>query len=229
MKHPQHFLSPGRELTPGQWEELRNESSSSRDGPEPDETTFIFEARSILDNYDRTIVANRSTNRFRCLRVDHCCCLRNPLECECNEAACGKCGEKLTAMTSACSSEFCVNDECPLCEHQRENCMYQEILESIRQVAARNVLDLNESIALAHVSAIGGVLAPGIGESPLFPATMRVLDELLGGDHDPVLDAMTGGQGLEWTCTDGSRVKRDPSSPAWLTWDDPDEDAEKEK
>ena len=222
MTHPRTFLTEGRPLQPGQWEKLGSQCSASRQGPGPDEITFTFHASDIRDHPGRTIVANRLNGSFRCLPQPQCICLQEPLDCECNETTCSGCGQKLTAQTNVCDLEFCVNEQCPLCEHQRETCMYQEVRESVREDAARSIRQRRENIAAAHVGAVGSVLAPGVGEAPLFPVTMRVLDELLGGHHDVEEFRRTQGAVLEWSCPDGSRVKHNPHSPGWLTWDDPD-------
>ena len=123
MAHPGTFLTPGKRLETKDWENLAARASDSHEGPETDEISFIFAAREGNERYDRIIQASRTNNTFRCLPQPHCICPRDPLECECNETECSKCGAELTAMTSVCDMEYCVNDECPLCEHQRETCM----------------------------------------------------------------------------------------------------------
>ena len=221
MTHPAEFLTEGRGLTPDQWGGLRQECSESWEGPGEDETTFLFLADYILDSYDRTIVANEADDTFRCLPQPHCVCRRGALECQCRESRCNECGGEFVAMTSVCDATFCVNDHCPLCEHQRETCLYRSVLDSVREQAERNRRQFRDCVAASHVGAVGDALAPGVGDAPLFPATVRLLDELLGagqGIQDP---AGTRVEGLEWDCRDGSRVRHDPNNPGWLTWDDP--------
>ena len=221
MEHPQDYLTEGRPLQAHQWERLRQECSERREGPGEGETTFMFRAADLNDRYDRTIVADRSRNTFRCLPQPHCVCRRGALECQCQETSCTTCGQDLTAMTAVCDFEFCVNDHCPLCEHQRESCLYREVRDTIREGAERDRRQLRACIALAHVGAVGRALAPGVGDSPLFPCTIRILDELLDGDHDLQEAIRTRGAGLEWPCTDGSVVRHNPNNPGWLTWSEP--------
>ena len=230
MAHPTTFLATGQRLEPHLWEMLRNECSTQQEGPETDEITFTFSARENQDQYDRTIVANRRSNTFRCEPQPHCACPRDPLECECCETECAVCSAEFTAHTPVCEMEFCVGDDCPLCQHQRETCMYQDVLEAVQDGAARRIRQSGDSIAAAHVNAVAGVFAPGVGDAPLFPAVTRVLNELLGGDQGG-----PGDQGnqqpmgeIAWNCPDGSRVMHDPNSPGWLTWDEPSTQEEKE-
>ena len=207
MDHPARFLTGGFPLGEDEWRKLRENCSSSDHGPGGEETTFRFNARSINDNYDRIIIANHLDNTFRCLPQPHCICTRGPLDCECTETTCHICNQPFVALSSACESEFCIQEDCPLCRHQREECMAEQIREDIMAERDTALMDWpQEHQAHAYVHAIAKVLAPGVGEAPIFPATVRILDELLGERRDGA-----------WTCPDGSRIQE--SIPGWLGYE----------
>ena len=207
MKHPMHIINPGAPVTGEQQRELRENCSDSSPGPEDDETTFRFRAESINDTYDRIIIVNNLTRAFLCLPQPHCSCRRNPLECECQETICPICRQPFVGVSIACDSEFCVQDDCPLCQHQRENCMAEQVREDIMAERDSALTDSpQEPQAHAYVLAIAKILAPGVGEAPIFPVTVRILDELLGERRDGA-----------WTCPDGSRIQE--SIPGWLEYE----------
>ena len=221
MTHPMHFLREGGRLTGEQWEQLRRECSQSNMGPGPSETTFTFRARAINDTHDRVIVADRNTREFRCEPKPHCICERGALECDCQEGVtCRRCGEKFVSTSLACDQELCVNDDCPLCKHEREDCGYQEILAGIREEALEKIRQ-GRHIAQAHVGAVGSWLAPHVGDSPLFTCTIRILDELLGASHDIEYAKQWGTQDISWTCDDGSMILNNPHWPGWLIFQEP--------
>ena len=207
MKHPMHIITPGTPVTGEQQQELRENCSDSSPGPEDGETTFRFRAADIRDQYDRIIIVNNLTRAFRCIPQLHCSCHRDPLECECQETTCHLCGQEFIGVSAACDSILCVQDDCPLCQHQREECMAERIREDIVAERDSALADWpQECQAHAYVHAISSVLAPGIGDSPLFPITARTLDALLGERRDGA-----------WTCPDGSRIHE--SIPGWLEYE----------
>ena len=213
MKHPIHILTTGSPATPHQVRELDRNCSSQGEGPGPEEVTYTFAAQAVNDHDDRTIVLNRTTRDFRVLPRPGCACahVRDPLHCECIQEICPICQEPLAAMTVGCTDQGCVNDDCPLCHHYRETCGYAEILQAIAQEAAEALRNSpNDPQSQAYVSAIAQVLAPGVGDAPIFPVTTRVLNELLNhGEPNP-----TGA----WTCPDGSTVQEDPNIRGWLEY-----------
>ena len=218
MKHPSSFLNPRQKINPQIWQDLMENHTTMAQGPEEGEVTFTFSAQSIMDSQDMVITANPETGDITCLPRAHCACINEPLSCQCNPTSCHVCGTLLVATSSTCDSEFCVDDQCPLCSHQREDCLYQQVLEEVKKEASKaRENDPSLSIALAHVAGVSQVLAPGVGDAPIFPATVRVLDHLLEGSHDPN-DRMGNMTGAHWKCPDGSEVLSDPNHPGWLTW-----------
>ena len=161
------------------------------------------------------IIADRDENTWQAIPKPHCHCSRGALECECSESACSRCEERFACITSVCDSEFCTDSECRLCSHEREVCRYQECLEAIWKDALENIQQ-GQSIADAHVSAVSSILAPGVGDAPIFPCTVRILDELLGGSHDWEETQRTWGKSLRWTCQDGSVIMDNPRWSGWL-------------
>ena len=207
MNHPARFLTHGFPLTPIQWEELKANSTSHAPGPGPHSTTFHFPAASINDSYDRTIIADAVTNTFQCLPQPHCACHEAPLDCECTHTTCHLCGAPFIALASSCQHILCVQDDCPLCQHQRETCaadqIKRDIVEEHRQDTSQ---DPSGTQAQHYVAAIANVLAPGVGDAPLFPVTTRILNELVGEQHNNA-----------WTCPDGSRIIEHPRG--WLEYE----------
>ena len=184
----------------GELQQQQSRAGGRRDNPP-------VQRRRHPDRYDRIIIVNTISNTFRCLPQPHCRCRRDPLECECWETTCHLCGQEFAGVSAACDSLLCVNDDCPLCRHQREECMAEQIREDI--VAERNTALADwprDCQAHAYVHAIATVLAPGVGEAPIFPVTARILDELLGERRDGA-----------WTCPDGSRIYE--SIPGWLEYE----------
>ena len=207
MQHPTNFLTEGKTLTPLEWDRLRENCSSFAPGPGPHDVSFHFQAPSICDRYDRTIVANTLENSFRCIPQTHCVCSRGAVDCQCNETACTICGEEFVAISNACDDALCVSEECGLCTHQREECSewagrIREELVAVRDSSSRQ--HPLECIAHAYIQAISEVLAPGVGDAPLFPVTQRFLDRELG-------ERLEGA----WHCSDGSRIF-ESSFPGWL-------------
>ena len=218
MKHPASFLEPGQKITPQVWKDLMENHTTITLGQAEGEVIFTFSAESIMDSQDMVITANPGTGNVSCHPKPHCACKNEPLSCQCKLDSCYVCGANLVATSSTCDSQFCVDDQCPLCNHQREDCLYQQVLDHIKQEADRaREDDPSLSIALAHVAGVSEVLAPGVGDAPIFPATVRVLDHLLGGSHDPD-DQGKNIAKASWTCTDGSTAFADPNHPGWLTW-----------
>lgn len=225
MQHPNDFLTRNSPLNPDQWRLLILNATTIAfpAGPHPDkpcfqddEIIFTFEAHSILDNHDMSIAANKFDGTFHCLQRPHCACLQDNMDCQCHETQCFTCGLPLVAVTSVCYSEFCVNDDCPLCSHQRETCHYEQIKENIRLSAAETTLDQpNLSDAMAYVGAVGEILAPGVGDAPIFPATVRILDSLLGGNHS-THDLAESMKHASWTCPDGSTISQGNGFQGWL-------------
>ena len=210
MKHPEGFLTHGKTLSQLKWNQLRENCSSIQQGPSPHNVTFHFQASDINDIYDRTIIANTTDNTFRCLPLPHCCCHKPPLNCECMETLCTLCGKETTSTSTSCEDEFCITEGCGLCSHQREECsqsapQVQQDLQTRREQASREYPQ--ECIAHAYILAIREVLAPGVGETPLFPATKRFLDRELGQMKD---DA--------WQCSDGSRITKSDME-GWLQYE----------
>ena len=210
MEHPSNFLATGFKLTPESWRKLAEHCDAEAPGPGPCETTFTFSAGSIKDHSDVIITADQRDNTFRCRPKPHCACAQDALECQCTQLRCHVCGSPLTGIAPTCEFELCAGDACPLCSHQREECLHEELKEDIGQMAGQETSRYpDEPQAAAYVGAVAEFMAPGVGDAPLFPATIRALDSLL---------ARTPGEELSWDCPDGSRVLRDPGSPAWLTW-----------
>ncbi len=213
---PQNFLN-GNSLTPDQWESLSRNCSSQASGPLPGQTTFIFSQWAPDDHHDLTLIADGAANTWTAIPKPHCSCHRGALECECWMSVCNRCGARMTGVSAACESELCVQDDCPICNHEREECGYQRILEGI-QDETRKQVRLGESIAQAHVRAVSGWLAPGTGDAPLFNCTIRILDELINASHDPDEAIRNQRRGLRWECRDGSAVLHDPGNQGWLTF-----------
>ena len=211
MNHPAGFLTHGKTLTPQEWDLLRENCSSFAPGPGPHGVTFHFFAHTINDLYDRTIVANTLDNSFRCLPQAHCCCQRGALNCECLETRCNPCGQETVAAGTACEDQFCVMEGCGLCNHQREECTewvgrIREGLASGRDQASREYPE--ECTAHSYIHAISEVLAPGVGDAPLFPVIRRFLDSELG-------ERMDGA----WHCGYGSRIF-ESSFRGWLEYEE---------
>ena len=61
---------------------------------------------------------------------------------------------------------------------------------------------------MAHVAALAQIMAPGVGDAPIFPATIRILDSLLGGSHDPNTPQRDL-HNVRWECPDGSIICHD--------------------
>ena len=117
------------------------------------------------------------------------------------------------ASELTCEDQLCVNPTCPACEHYRETCAAEEIKEALirdRDKAIQESPDL--PISLAYMAAISTNLAPGVGEAPLFPITVRILNQLLAS---PDANEDT----RQWACPDGSVVKEDSLYQGWLTSD----------
>ena len=222
MKHPTEFLTAGWLLTPDTWRELQQNATSATPGPGEGETTFLFSREAICDSQDRIIITDAGTNSFRCLPRECCACSNDPLDCECHETRCHRCGEEFAAMNSSCDSILCVNDKCPLCRHYREECAYQELRDDVCFQAIMVIAQQQgASAAEACVSAVAKVIAPGVGEAPVFPATIRMLDEIMRTKHDIGKVIQNKGRGLEWTCPDGSLILHDSNNLGWLTWKGP--------
>ena len=171
MTHPARFLTSTIPLSAKQWQQLRDNCTSQTPGPGPDKTTFHFEAVSINDVYDRTIVADVDTNTFTCLPQPHCACQMPPLDCECIETTCHLCKHPFVANTNACTDLLCVQETCPLCQHQREVCAADQIRQDIVEEYGKNCRDHpGGHQAQAYVSAISTVLAPGVGDAPSSPS-----------------------------------------------------------
>ncbi len=220
MQHPSNFLSRGEPLTPDTWFQLIRNCNTVASSPDEDQITFHFNAQSIADNHDMVIVANRSNGSFNCMERPHCACQEHPLDCQCVNATCHSCKLGFVAFYHTCDSAFCINDECPLCKHQRESCLFEDLRSTVQQEAQR-IQDETQgsSLAMAHVAAVAEVLAPGVGDAPIFPATVRILNELLPQDQDDAPGPDSAGRRL-WHCQDGSTVLQDPNSPGWLTWEE---------
>lgn len=201
------------------WEKLEANCISRAEGPEEDQTTFIFSQWAPNDHHDLVIIADRANSTWEIIPKPHCHCSRGIMECECTEAACRQCGERFACLTPACDSEFCTDSSCRLCSHEREECSYAELLEDVRNEAQAE-MNRGCSIASAHVGAVASVLAPGVGDAPIFRATVRILDELLGGGNDWAEAQRTWGRSLVWRCRDGSIIRNDPHWPGWLEYEE---------
>ena len=209
MKHPIHILTSGMRVRPGQFRELEANCTSRTPGPGEGRITFLFEAGYVMDTDDRTIIVDTRDGTFRCLPRPVCVCqgLRHPLDCECIQETCPICGESLVAMELSCSDQSCVHDKCPLCDHYREDCGRNRVRLGILLERDKVLRALpGEPHALAYTAAVAAVLAPGVGDAPILPATERILDELLERTV-PWL--------REWTCRDGS-VVRESNFRGWL-------------
>ena len=215
MEHPANFLTTGFKLTPESWRKLSQNCAREEPGPGPGETTFTFSAGSINDVQDVVITADRQGNTFRCRPKPHCACSQQPLECQCLQLQCHVCGANLTGTSGACGSILCVDDNCPLCQHQREDCLHEQLRAAVAREAETESRRSALSQAGAYVAAVAEVLAPGVGDAPIFPATVRILDTLIGA-HQGKENNRTGPDALSWTCQDGSVVLQDPRFTAWL-------------
>ena len=214
MKHPIQILNDSRPLTDHQWTQLAQNCSRQYDDDAAGYTIFYFAAGAINDSYDRLVVANQLDHTHVYLRQPHCVCegIRTAIDCDCTKTNCYHCKQEFIAMQNSCDSESCVNDDCPLCCHWRDDCGTQHIKDAI-------IAEYNEAIsddpdlgqAHAYHRAISRVLAPGVGEAPVFPVTVRLLNELVNPAH-PNLDPQ------EWSLPDGTFITRPRKNRAWLEY-----------
>lgn len=219
---PRDFLQGARyegRLNDEQWKKLEANCSSRAPGPEDGQTTFIFSQWARTDHDDLVIIADRRDMTWKATPKPHCRCCRGALECECTEGISHRCGERFACVTSVCESEICPDSDCRLCTHEREECGYRERLEAIRQEALEAARK-GDSIAAAHVGAVASVLAPGVGDAPVFPCTVRILDHLLGSSHDWAEAERTWGRSLLWRCSDGSAIRDNDRWPGWLEYEE---------
>ena len=212
VEHPMNYLSPGRPVSPAALQKMRDGCSRAEPGDEPGTTVYTFEARSMRDIYDRTLVVNSADFTFRVRPLAHCVCqdVRDPLFCECVEDSCHLCGASLVAMTISCSDQGCLYDDCPLCRHYREGCGYETIRDGVFQEASKCRTDYpDETLAASFIHGVSVMLGAGSGEAPDFPVSERIIEESLGEFGHAKRE-----EG-EWRYRDGSHVVRSPDG-AWL-------------
>ena len=210
MQHPIHFLSPNGELD-GRSLRLLDEncSSQSPDPTDPSRTIFTFLAHHVFDVRDRIIVADLPNGTYTTERAPNCACdqLRTPIECGCIDTTCYTCGQPFTAMETICASTYCLYDQCPLCEHQRESCHAETIEPDIIELRDQMAIQSPTNTAADHMhAAISAVLGAGAVDAPNYPVTRRILSRHLQST-----------EANAWTAPDGSRIHIDPTRPAWLS------------
>ena len=195
-QHPIHILPSGEEFE-------MNPTLLSKLQENCDSIVFNFEAQGINGRADRRVTVDLYTNVGRLERYDDCICqdFRSPTECNCMPTQCHYCGQQLMGLESGCTSETCINDDCPACRHYREGCAFDDALQYVRH-SLTNLANrtTHQTDAEALDAAVSRWFAPGHGDTPLFPAVTRILNTILNPDQDP------NATPDRWVCPDGSVI-----------------------
>ena len=157
---------------------------------------FVFTAQDFNDWQDRTVTVY-ADGSWTMTRPDCCVCegQRGPAQCHCHPCQCSVCGRELTGVDPSCEFEYCLQDDCPLCSHEREFCAYETIRDGIADTATELLSQRQDHpgycTADAYVEAVAQWQGASSGEAPLFPVIGTMLDEIIN---------------REWRLPDGSEI-----------------------
>ena len=209
-ERPIHILPWDGTLGPEHMQKLAESATSRTDHPSaPGAVIFTFSASEINDVRDSTIIADPGSARYSADRAPGCVCrkAKEAIRCDCQKAERHACGQTFMAIENACAFALCLYDECELCAHQREDCMFKDIRQATAEEFAAQLRERPEDgIAAAAYSAIAETIGADSGDAPDFSAAPRILA------------AMTGeSAGADrWPFSDGTDLRPYGSSGAWL-------------
>ena len=99
-------------------------------------------------------------------------------QCECHELICRDCQETYTAVDFKCSDEFCLFNGCYYCQHVRNFCQRDMVIEEMLQEAkAQWAQQSGVSWAQCYYTAISSVFNRDSMEAPYWPVVGHMLDE----------------------------------------------------
>ena len=208
-EHPIHILPWDGTLGPEHMQKLAESATSRTDHPSaPGAVIFTFSASEINDVRDRTIIADPGSARYSADRAPGCVCrkAKEAIRCDCQKTERHGCSRTLMAIENACAFALCLYDECELCAHQREDCMFEDIRQATIDEFAAQLRERPEEGMAAAYSAIAETIGADSGDAPDFPAARRIL----------VAMTDTHADGQRWPFSDGTALRPHGSSGAWL-------------